>query len=217
MNQLVEVNRPMRVAGLTFYQMAYEQEFDVVVWADGEEVERVPAQAYAPFTLESVGGMFFPGTLRVGTLYEKYHDTRPVVPHTALKWQPPAVVETDTLAAAAGDTVEAEPAPAPERIELGDLSAEIPLEVEDVTLTLENPYEGSVLSYRHDPGVALLYLAIIAFMVGLAIRSYWPSYRVTLWLEESAGAVTGRLAFRATGMLGEPEEIEERLAEELAG
>ena len=111
---------------------------------------------------------------------------------------------------------EAAPAPPPEKIELGDLSAETPLEVEDVTLTLENPYEGSVLSYRHDPGVPLLYLAVIAFMVGLAIRTYWPSYRVSLWLEESAGTITGRLTFRATGMLGEPEEIEEALAKELA-
>ncbi|MBD3348824.1 MAG: hypothetical protein GF400_06470, partial [Candidatus Eisenbacteria bacterium] len=82
----IEVNRPLRVEGLTFYQMAYEQSFDVVVLEDGQEVERVEAQAYAPFTLESVGGTFYPGTLRVGTLYEKYRETRPVVPHTPLKW-----------------------------------------------------------------------------------------------------------------------------------
>lgn len=205
LNRLVEVNRPLRVAGLTFYQMAYEQEFDVVVWKDSAEVERVPAMAYAPFALESVGGTFFPGTLRVGTLYEKYRETRPVVPHTVLKWQPPAADDADTLA------------PPPERVELGDLSAEVPLDVEGYSLTLENPYEGSVLSYRHDPGVPLLYIAIIAFMVGLAIRTYWPSYRVSLWLEGTAGAVTGRLTFRATGMLGEPEEIEEKLAQELTG
>ena len=53
-----------------------------------------------------------------------------------------------------------------------------PLDIGAVTLTLENPYEGSVLSYRHDPGVPLLYIAIVAFLLGLAIRTYWPSYRV---------------------------------------
>ena len=73
--KLVEVNRPLRVSGLTFYQMAYEQEFDVVVSVGPEEVERVSAAAYAPFTLESIDGMFYPGNLRVGTLYEKYRDT----------------------------------------------------------------------------------------------------------------------------------------------
>jgi len=203
-NRIVEVNRPLRVAGLTFYQMAYEQEFDIVVWKDGSEVERAHTQAYVPFMLESLGGMFFPANLRVGTLFEKYHESRPIVPHTALSWQPPAMADADSLA------------PPPERIELGDLSAEEPLEVEGYALTLDNPYEGSVLSYRHDPGVALLYIAIVAFILGLSIRTYWPSYRVSLWVEDAPGGGVGRLTFRATGMLGEPAEIEERLAEELS-
>jgi len=211
--------------------------------------------------------MFFPSNLRVGTLYEKYRETRPVVPHTALKWQPPAPADTvavesarpdaseddsatgteiviDTLALSGGDVLTAVvdtmtiaevdslsagadtlaaaahgmaaiSAP-PERVELGDLSAEEPLEVEGYELTLENPYEGSVLSYRHDPGVPLLYIAIVAFILGLSIRTYWPSYRVSLWIEDAPGGGVGRLTFRATGMLGEPEEIEDRIAEELS-
>lgn len=212
---LVEVNRPLRASGLTFYQMAYEQQFDVVVSRDGEIVERMEAQSYVPFTLESIGGMFFPGTLRVGTLFEKYHDARPIVPHTPLRWQPPP----DTTAVAAGDSTapeDASPGAPAERVELGDLSAGAPLDVEGLSLTLENPREASILSYRHDPAVPLLYIAIIAFMVGLAIRIYWPSYRVQLWIEEGAGGVTGRLVFRATGMLGEPEAIEEELVAALS-
>ena len=264
-SRMIEVNRPFRAGGLTFYQMAYEQEFDVVVWQDGTEVERVRANAYAPFTLESIEGTFFPGTLRVGTLYEKYQPTRPVVPHIALKWQQPEPPVDETLTEAAveeptpeeapvdvvaeeavpaevppedeaGELAEAEaesagtalaeadsivapaPPPPPERIELGDLSAGEPLEVEGYTLTLENPYEGSVLTYRHDRGVTLLYIAVTAFMFGLAIRTYWPSYRVNLWIEETltAGAV-GKLVFRATGMLGEPEIVEDDLVEALGG
>ncbi len=252
---LVEVNRPLRASGLTFYQMAYEQTFDVVVMKDTLEVERVSASAYEPFTLESIGGTFFPGTLRVGTLYQKYHKTEPVVPHTSLKWEPPAEEpEADAVAADEGvaeemaqgegedsgaeaehgegdehaeeasvdeelaDMEEEPPPPPPEKIELGDLSAEVPLEVkgyEGYTLTLENPYEGSVLTYRHDPGVPLLYLSVIAFMVGLAIRTYWPSYRVNLWIEEGSDGRKGWLAFRATGMLGEPELREKDLVKAL--
>jgi len=264
-SQIVEVNRPFRAGGLTFYQMAYEQEFDVVVWQDSTEVERIKANAYVPFTLESLEGTFFPGTLRVGTLYEKYQTPVPVVPHIALKWQEsePAVDETvaefaveevveaeapvevaaeeavpaeappeseagelaDAEAESAGvelaeaDTIVAPaPPPPPERIELGDLSAGEPLEVEGYTLTLENPYEGSVLTYRHDRGVTLLYIAVTAFMFGLAIRTYWPSYRVSLWIEETltAGAI-GKLVLRATGMLGEPEVVEDELVKALGG
>ena len=258
----IEVNRPFRAGGLTFYQMAYEQEFDVVVWQDGGEIERVRANAYEPFTLESIEGMFFPGTMRVGTLYEKYHPTVPVVPHVSLKWQPPepavevtavevpveeavhveppveVVVEEEALAEEpsedeAGELTEAEaesvgmelaqidsvaapaPPPPPERIELGDLSAGEPLEVEGFTLTLENPYEGSVLTYRHDRGVTLLYIAVTAFMFGLAIRTYWPSYRVNLWIEESSAGAVGKLLLRATGMLGEPEVVEDELVKAL--
>ena len=236
---------------------------------DGGEIERVRAIAYKPFTLESIEGMFFPGTMRVGTLYEKYHPTVPVVPHVSLKWQPPeplaeepavevAAVEVPAEEAAhaeppaevaaeeptqaeapqedeAGELTEAEaesvgmglaeadsvaapaPPPPPERIELGDLSAGEPLEVEGYTLTLENPYEGSVLTYRHDRGVTLLYIAVTAFMLGLAIRTYWPSYRVNLWIEETGAGAVGKLLFRATGMLGEPEVVEDELVEALSG
>ncbi len=234
---MVEVNRPLRVAGLTFYQMAYEQTFDVVVLRDGEEIERVPAEAYAPFTLESIPGMFSSGTLRVGTLFEKYRDPVPVVPHTPLKWTPPA---SEDVAATEGDTetdeaAETEPPPPPSRVELGDLSFETPIVMSDfeeyasmaradvtatddgespgeLTLMLDTPYEASVLTYRHDPGVNLLYVSITLFLIGLAIRTYWPSYRVQLWLGDGSEA---QLVFRATGMLGEPEDVEQELVDAL--
>jgi len=246
-SRLVEVNRPLRAGGLTFYQMAYEQEFDVVVRKDGDEVENLRANSYVPFALESIEGMFFPGTLRVGTLYQKYMPTEPVIPHVSLKWQPPeppveevlaeaeepeleespepgdaevltaAEAESMGMELAEAETVAATPPPPPERIELGDLSAGEPLEVEGFTLMLENPYEGSVLTYRHDPGVPLLYIAITAFMLGLAIRTYWPSYRVSLWIEENDSGALGKLVFRATGMLGEPKVVEDELVNELGG
>jgi cytochrome c biogenesis protein ResB len=104
--------------------------------------------------------------------------------------------------------------PAVEKVDLGVLSAVEPLDHEGYTLTLENPYEGSVLSYRHDPGVATLYISITAFLIGLVIRTYWPSYRVQLWVEDGR---RGRLTFRAAGMLGEPEAIEDDLVSKLEG
>jgi cytochrome c biogenesis protein ResB len=207
---IIEVNRPLRRGGLTFYQMAYEQTFDVVVRRGAREAERIAAQSYVPFTLESVGGMFFPGTLRVGTLFQKYRETEPIVPHVPLKWQPP-----EPEAEARAEDAPAHGAP-PERVEIGDLSAEVPLEMGGVTLTLENPYEGSVLSYRHDPGVPLLYAAIVAFLVGLSIRTYWPSYRVRVWVDPTPEGIKGRVVLRATGMLGEPDAIERDLLEALA-
>lgn len=239
---LIEVNRPLRRAGLTFYQMAYEQSFDVVVRRGERVVERVDAESYVPFTLDSVGGMFFPGTLRVGTLYQKYRETEPIVPHIPLKWQPPEseappeeakppaepvhdTAAADTAMLAGADTAvmatEEEPPPPhggpPERVEIGDLSLETPLAIGDVTLMLENPYEGSILSYRHDPGVPLLYVAIVAFLLGLAIRTYWPSYRVRVWVEPTREDVKGRLQLRGAGMLGEPDRAEEMLLKAFGG
>lgn len=213
---LVEVNKPLRVSGLTFYQMAYEQDFDVVVSQAGEEFERVPASRYAPFTLESIPGTFHAKTLRVGTLYGKYTAPEPMVPHIPLKWEPP---EEEPVDEAEGEEP-GEPADTPAAahgahaagpIEIGDLSAGEPLEFEGFTLMLENPREASVLSYRHDPGVALLYVAVAAFLLGMAIRTYWPSYRVNLWMDEGPAGPRGRMVFRATGMLGEPEDIEREL------
>jgi cytochrome c biogenesis protein ResB len=193
---LVEVNRPLRMGGLTFYQAAFDQWFDVVVRRDGVEIERTEGQAYTPFTLESVDGTFFPGALRVGTLFEKHRDSLPIVPHVPLKWQ-------------ASDAPEdAKPE------EIGNLWARDALMREGLALTLENPREATILSYRHDPGVQLLYIAIVAFIMGLAIRTYWPSYRVSLWIEQGPAGTTGRLLLRATGLLGEPEEVEADLARE---
>ncbi|MBD3366931.1 MAG: hypothetical protein GF405_02005 [Candidatus Eisenbacteria bacterium] len=204
---LIEVNVPLRVAGLTFYQMAYEQTFNVVVLVDSVEVEWVEAQAYAPFTLETVGGTFFPSTLRVGTLFQRGTEPRPIIPHIPLKWQAPR--------AADGDTTNVPPPSmhgGGDRVELGDLSVEEPLPVGDVRLIMESPYEGSILTYRHDPGVPLLYIAITAFLAGLAVRTYWPSYRVSLWIDGDRGS----LVFRATGILGEPEDIEDALVQEIS-
>ncbi|MBU8922156.1 MAG: hypothetical protein KOO63_10105, partial [Bacteroidales bacterium] len=62
-----------------------------------------------------------------------------------------------------------------------------------------------------------LYIAVTAFMIGLAIRTYWPSYRVTIWIEETGAGTVGKLLFRATGMLGEPEVAEDELVEALGG
>jgi cytochrome c biogenesis protein ResB len=194
---LVEVNRPLRIGGLTFYQAAFDQWFDIVVRRDGVEIERAEGQAYTPFTLESVSGMFFPGALRVGTLFEKYRGSSPIVPHVTLKWQAPDAPE------------DAKP------VEIENLWARDGLVREGLALTLENPREATILSYRHDPGVPLLYIAIVAFMIGLAVRTYWPSYRVNLWIEQGPAGATGRLLFRATGLLGEPEEAEADLAREL--
>lgn len=196
---LVEVNRPLRVDGLTFYQAAFDQWFDVVVRRDGIEIERVEGQAYAPFTLDSVGGMYFPGGLRVGTLFEKHKGSSAIVPHVPLKWKAPD----------APDDAKSE--------EIGNLWVRDALMREGLALTLENPREATILSYRHDPGVPLLYTAIVAFMIGLAVRTYWPSYRVNLWIEPGPAGTTGRLLFRATGLLGEPEEIENGLAQDLSG
>lgn len=212
---IVEVNRPLRISGLTFYQMAYEQEYDVVVLSNGEEIERITAEAYVPFSLESVEGMFFPGALYVGTLFEKYHEPVPIVPHVPLKWQPPAeehegedpTTEMESVAA----NEDGEEAASEEPLEIGNLSAGEPLEIGGVTLVLENPYEASVLSYRHDPGVTPLYIAVTLFILGLCIRTYWPSYRVSLWVDGRES----RMLFRATGMLGEPDDIEKELVEAL--
>ncbi len=141
--------------------------------------------------------MFFPGGLRVGTLFEKHRGSLPVVPHVPLKWQ-------------ASDAPEdAKPE------EIGNLWARDALMREELALTLENPREATILSYRHDPGVPLLYIAIVAFMIGLAVRTYWPSYRVNLWIEQGPSGTTGRLLFRATGLLGEPEDIEADLVGKL--
>ena len=45
----------------------------------------------------------------------------------------------------------------------------------------------------------------------------WPSYRVNIWIKGTSVGAVGKLLFRGTGMLGEPEAAEDELAKVLGG
>ena len=43
--------------------------------------------------------------------------------------------------------------------------------------------------FRRDDGVVFLYVAFILFMVGLFVRVFWTSYRVSVHVDEGEGKV----------------------------
>jgi cytochrome c biogenesis protein ResB len=163
----IEVNHPLHYKGLTFYQMAFEQELKLVVYSAQDpksEEEMISVKSGEKFRLPSLPGYFKTRTLRLGTLYKKDGTQEKLVPAADLYYFPSE--QTDK----------------PKRI--GSLTLNKPLQYEGISLILKDYNEASILSFRYDPGRPWLWLASVSllFFMTLRIWGYW--YRIIYWLEK---------------------------------
>ena len=158
--KVIEVNAPLRHRGMTIYQMAYNQEFDVVL---GDTTIHV--KAGSPFEVPGIDGKFTVRTVRTGTLFR---DGRPeeITPHADLYFK------------GVDDQ---------KRKRVGRLTLGSKYYFRDVPLTMANFTEASGLYFRRDDGVVFLYVAFLLFMVGLFLRIFWPSYRISVHVDRNEG------------------------------
>lgn len=166
----IEVNHPMRYAGLTIYQWDYRQWLDLAL---PETVMTVLATEN--FQVPGLEGNFRTGTIYVGTLF-KQGEAEPIVPNTVLY----------KVTSGGG------------REKIGELSLGIPFTYEGVEMEPKEVREASGLYYRRDDGVRLLYPAFLAFMFGLFLRVFWPSYRLSILCQPKENQV--RIWGKASGV-----------------
>ncbi|KPJ48591.1 hypothetical protein AMJ40_07260 [candidate division TA06 bacterium DG_26] len=82
---------------------------------------------------------------------------------------------------------------------------------------MRNFTEASGLYFRRDDGVAFLYVAFILFMVGLFVRIFWPSYRVSVHVDELEGKaylsskVAGVAAYEETELAAIGKQFQETM------
>jgi cytochrome c biogenesis protein len=158
--KVIEVNAPLRYRGLTIYQMSYKQEFEV---ASGDSVVHV--ESGTPFEIPGINGRFSIRTVRTGTLFKK-GKREEITPHADLYFKEENAKKSKRM---------------------GRLTVDTKFYFRNVPLTMRNFREASGLYFRRDDGVFFLYVAFLLFMVGLFTRIFWPSYRISLHVDEEEG------------------------------
>jgi cytochrome c biogenesis protein len=186
--KVIEVNAPLRHRGLTIYQMSYKQEFDV---ATGDTVVHV--ESGTPFEIPGVDGTFSVRTVRAGTLFRE-GEREPIAPHADLYFKGPEAKKSKRV---------------------GRLTLDSKFYFREIPLTMRDFKEATGLYFRRDDGVVFLYVAFLLFMIGLFMRIFWPSYRISLHVDEEEGKAY--LSAKVAGIAAYPErelnEVRERLLE----
>jgi hypothetical protein len=173
--------------------MGYEYEFDARV---GEErIENIKARA--PFTIPQMEGEFRTKTPRLGILFGYDGKVEKLAPSAALEHRPPS------------EDGKGEWAPA------GVLRFDEPTEIMRAEMTLENLRESSVLSYRHDPGVALLWVASVGLIVLMTARIYLPWYQIRCHVDNSGERVEITVGVRMVGIFTRPARLREKMSRAL--
>jgi cytochrome c biogenesis protein ResB len=152
------VNRPLRLPGLVLYQMAFEQEIALRVAGRLHQVK-----AFEPFELEGLQGKLRAGMVKTGRVQRKDGT-----------WQE---IEKPFFELTYTD-------PEGRRKRLGRLTLGEGRRLLGRSFKFEGLREASVLSYRHDPGVGFIEVAVWMVFAGLLLRclGYWV--RVELLVHE---------------------------------
>lgn len=193
--QTIEVNDPLRYAGVTFYQMGYDYQFDLSVGQ--ETIENV--KAGVPFTIPQMEGEFRIKDPRMGMLFAYDGTVKKLAPRATLQHRPPS-----GKLKAAWTTA-------------GNLPIGRPTEIMHVPLKLDNLKVSSVLSYRFDPGMPLLWVAGIGLIILMAARIYFPWYQLRCHVEGVGEQTQVAVSVRMMGLLARPARMQQKLCNVLQG
>lgn len=187
LTKTIEVNDPLHYRGFTFYQMAFKQDLWIQV-DDGRLVLEVEAER--ELIVPGVEGALRFGALRVGTLFKMDGGTERIRPS----------VEVFNITSDGG------------RKRLGRLEEGGRLFIGERAIGLKEFKEASVISYRYDPGVPILWWAGILVLIAMALRVFGLWYRVIYRIEE--GSLLD-LAIKARGLLADEERVIRHLRRDL--
>ena len=153
----VEVNRPLKFAGLTFFQWSYSQRFELAVGDD-----KLSLEAGDEFTVDGIAGMFMTRTVYAGKVFSD-SGVSDIVPNTKLYYREQGPWE-----------------------EIVKLVEDEPIEVMGKNMVLQGVKEVSGIYYKRDDGVPLLYVAFFLFMIGMCLRIFFRSYEIRLYYDKGA-------------------------------
>ncbi len=187
----LKVNTPLRYRGITFYQAAYDYRFDLL--ANGEEVE---VSEEGKFKLPGIDGEFEQGRIIAGKFVEMDGSVSPIHSFVKVNYTPPAKDEK---------------ASSPGKGEEFKILEGVEQEIKGVTLKIENLRAGTILSYRHDPGLKPLWIGAPIAFFAMLFRAWGRWYRVSYVIEKTAEGANLYLHIHRTGIWGFEESILNKL------
>lgn len=180
----IEVNEPLKYGGITFYQSAFKQDLKITI--DNSPLA-IDAEVDKEAILPGIENSIVFKNLRVGTLFKKDGTTEKIIPF----------VDVYMVKKTANDKKKKE--------KIGKLELGSSLTVEDKEVGIKEFKEATILSYRYDPGVPLLWFAGIMALVTMALRVYFAWYRIIYRVDEEQGAPLLKLSIKTRGLLADEE------------
>ena len=191
----IEVNSPLRQRGITLYQSAYDYKFDLFI-----NDAKVDIKEDGKFTVSGIDGTFEKGEIIKGIFYDRNGNTSEIKPFVKLYYTPS--VSDKKLPSKKEDLV---------HFEDGQVK-----EAKGVKIAVKNITAGTVLSYRHDPGLRLLWIAAPMFFFGMLYRAWGRWYTVYYLIEKACQNVNLYLRIQKKGIWADENRIIKNLSKRLA-
>jgi|GEM_PF-2660531 len=189
----IEVNSPLRHRDMTLYQSAYDYKFDLFV--NGSKVD---IGADGKFKVEGIDGIFEKGEVIKGTFYKEDGTTFEIKPFIRLYY---TLVDTNNKSSLKED--------------LGRFEDCVERDAKGAKITVKNIAAGTVLSYRHDPGLKLLWIAAPMFFFGMLYRAWGRWYTVYYFIEKIDTGVNLYLRIQAKGIWADENRVVKKLTKKL--
>ncbi|MEK7828911.1 MAG: cytochrome c biogenesis protein ResB, partial [Deltaproteobacteria bacterium] len=190
LEKTIEVNDPLSYQGVTFYQAAYKQMLKIQIDDNPISFE---TETDHELIIPGIDGMLKFDTIRTGTLFKKDGGTEKIKTFTEA-----ALIRKDKN----GKT---------ETEKLGKLEHDGSLYIDDKRISLKEFKEASVLSYRYDPGVPILWWSGVTLLIAMALRVFGAWYRIIYRLEEKDGMPHLLLKIKTRGIMADEERLIKRL------
>ena len=200
----VEVNTPLRYRGLTIYQSAYEYKYDL--YADDNKIDAGEDDEY---TIPGLDGTLEPGYVIAGKLYLSDGTECVIEPFVKMTLTPPEPEEGEDDAGAGADAeAKAKEKAMPETFKLTEGKTQ---DIKGTKVRIENVHAATILSYRHDPGVTLLWIAVPVLFFAMLFRAWGRWCRASYIVEERPGGSRLLVHLQVFGVWGGEEGMIEGL------
>ncbi|MBI3399715.1 MAG: cytochrome c biogenesis protein ResB [Deltaproteobacteria bacterium] len=190
LEKTIEVNDPLFYQGVTFYQAAYKQNLKIQV--DDNPI-LLETETGKELIVPGIEGTFIFGTIRTGALFKR--------DGTIEKIRPFADVSFIKKDSAGKSEIE----------KLGKLEQDGSLVVDSRRISLKEFKEASILSYRYDPGVPILWWSGVFVLLAMSLRVFGAWYRIIYRIEERKGIPHLLLKIRIKGLMADEERLIHRL------
>lgn len=194
LEKTIEVNDPLSYHGITFYQAAYKQILKIQVDDNPILFETETGQE---LLIPGIDGMLKFGTIKTGALFKKDGSTEKIKP-----WTEVALVKKES----SGKT---------ETEKLGKLEQDGGLYINDKRISLREFKEASILSYRYDPGVPILWWSGVVVLLAMALRVFGAWHRIIYRVEEKDGAPHLLLKVKTRGLMADEKKLIKRVQRSL--